>query len=53
MQNFINESRRDPKKIDVTERLQNFDEIYRFFDKRDVRRQAASSVIRMVGWSCM
>jgi glutamate synthase (NADPH/NADH) small chain len=44
MQNFINESRREPKKIDVTERLQNFDEIYRFFDKRDVRRQAERCV---------
>jgi len=44
MQNFINSSRRDPEKIDAPERLQNFDEIYRFFDKRLVRRQAERCV---------
>jgi len=44
MQNFINSNRRDPEKIDAPERLQNFAEIYRLFDKRLTRRQAARCV---------
>lgn len=44
MQNFINTSRREPEKNEATERLKNFDEIYQFFDKRQVRRQAERCV---------
>lgn len=44
MQNFINSNRRDPEKIEAPERLQNFDEIYRLFDKKLVRRQAERCV---------
>ncbi|NOY14244.1 MAG: glutamate synthase subunit beta [Deltaproteobacteria bacterium] len=44
MQNFLETSRRDPEKIDVAERLQNFEEIYRFFNNRQVRKQAERCV---------
>ena len=44
MQNFVNSGRRDPEKIEAPERLQNFDEIYRLFDKKLVRRQAERCV---------
>lgn len=44
MQNFINTSRRDPDKIEAPERLKNFAEIYRFFDNRQVRKQAERCV---------
>ncbi|WP_303722050.1 glutamate synthase subunit beta [Malonomonas rubra] len=44
MQNFINSNRRDPEKIEAPERLQNFDEIYRLFDNKLVRRQAERCV---------
>ncbi|SHJ28608.1 glutamate synthase (NADPH) small subunit [Malonomonas rubra DSM 5091] len=44
MQNFVNSNRRDPEKIEAPERLQNFDEIYRLFDKRLTRRQAERCV---------
>lgn len=44
MQNFVETSRRDPEKIDVSERLHNFEEIYKFFDRRQVRKQAERCV---------
>ena len=44
MQNFVNSGRRDPEKIEAPERLQTFDEIYRLFDKKLVRRQAERCV---------
>lgn len=44
MQNFINTSRRDPEKTEVSQRLKTFDEIYQFFDKRQMRKQAERCV---------
>ncbi len=44
MQNFVNSNRRDPEKIEAPERLRNFDEIYRLFDRKLVRRQAERCV---------
>jgi glutamate synthase (NADPH/NADH) small chain len=44
MQTFITSSRRDPEKIEAVERLKNFDEIYRLFDNKLVRKQAARCV---------
>ena len=44
MQNFVEINRRDPEKIDVSERLDNFAEIYNFFDNRQVRKQAERCV---------
>ena len=44
MQNFVETNRRDPEKIDVSERLNNFAEIYKFFDNRQVRKQAERCV---------
>ncbi|PLX86891.1 MAG: glutamate synthase small subunit [Desulfuromonas sp.] len=40
MQSFVENNRREPQKVDLTERLKNFEEIYRFFNNRDVRKQA-------------
>ena len=40
MQGFIETHRLDPEKEDVSRRLRSFDEIYRFFNKRAVARQA-------------
>ncbi len=44
MQNFINTSRRDPDKVETTERLKTFDEIYQLFDNSQVRKQAERCV---------
>ncbi|PLY03977.1 MAG: glutamate synthase small subunit [Desulfuromonas sp.] len=44
MQSFVDRSRREPEKIEAPERLRNFDEIYRFFDNRQVRKQAERCV---------
>lgn len=44
MQSFVDTNRREPEKIEAVERLKNFEEIYRFFDKRQVRKQAERCV---------
>ena len=44
MQNFVETSRHDPEKVEATQRLRNFDEIYQFFNNRQVRRQAERCV---------
>ncbi|ORJ53246.1 glutamate synthase subunit beta [Geothermobacter hydrogeniphilus] len=44
MQGFINTTREDPAKEDVNQRVLNFEEIYRFFNNRVVRRQAERCV---------
>ncbi len=44
MQNFIETSRHDPEKIEPSQRLRNFDEIYHFFNNRQVRKQAERCV---------
>ncbi len=44
MQNFVETPRHEPEKTDATQRLRNFDEIYRFFNNRQVRRQAERCV---------
>ena len=44
MQNFVETSRHEPEKTEATQRLRNFDEIYRFFNNRQVRRQAERCV---------
>ena len=40
MQSFVDNNRQEPEKFEVAERLRNFDEIYRFFNRRQVRQQA-------------
>ena len=44
MQNFIETQREEPHKSEATERLKNFEEVYRFFDNKQVRRQAERCV---------
>jgi glutamate synthase (NADPH/NADH) small chain len=44
MQGFIETHRRDPEKDDVSNRLRSFEEIYQFFDKHSVMRQAERCV---------
>lgn len=44
MQNFIDSPRHDPDKLEPTQRLRNFDEIYQFFNNRQVRKQAERCV---------
>lgn len=44
MQGFTETSRHEPEKIEVTQRLLNFDEIYNFFNNRAVRKQAERCV---------
>lgn len=44
MQNFVETDRHDPEKIEASQRLRNFEEIYRFFDNVEVRRQAERCV---------
>ncbi len=40
MQSFIDTPRQEPQKAEVADRLKNFEEVYRFFDNKHVRRQA-------------
>ena len=40
MQTFVDTSREEPAKEDVSRRLKNFEEIYRFFNNRKVAQQA-------------
>ena len=44
MQSFVETNREDPAKEDVSRRLRNFEEIYRFFSNRKVARQAERCV---------
>ncbi len=44
MQSFINTNREEPSKIEATVRVHSFDEIYRFFNNRQVARQAERCV---------
>lgn len=44
MQNFVEINRQDPDKAEAVQRLRNFDEIYRFFNNRQVRKQAERCV---------
>ncbi len=44
MQNFVETNRHEPEKHEVNERLRNFDEIYQFFNNRQVRQQAERCV---------
>lgn len=44
MQNFTETHRHEPEKAEVAERLKNFEEVYRFFDNKYVRRQASRCV---------
>jgi glutamate synthase (NADPH/NADH) small chain len=44
MQSFVDTTREDPDKEDVSRRLKNFEEIYRFFSDRKVARQAERCV---------
>ena len=44
MQNFVETNRHDPEKIEASQRLRNFEEIYQFFNNVQVRRQAARCV---------
>ncbi|RLB75695.1 MAG: glutamate synthase small subunit [Deltaproteobacteria bacterium] len=44
MQNFIETSRHDPDKFEPSQRLRNFDEIYQFFNNRQVRKQSERCV---------
>ena len=44
MQNFVETSRHDPEKIEPSQRLRNFEEIYQFFNSRQVRKQAERCV---------
>jgi glutamate synthase (NADPH/NADH) small chain len=44
MQSFVETNREDPTKEDVSRRLRNFEEIYRFFNNRKVARQAERCV---------
>jgi glutamate synthase (NADPH/NADH) small chain len=44
MQSFIETPRQEPRKAEVADRLKNFEEVYRFFDNKHVRRQAERCV---------
>ncbi len=44
MQNYIDLPRHEPDKLEPTQRLRNFDEIYQFFNNRQVRKQAERCV---------
>lgn len=44
MQNFVEINRQDPDKFEAVQRLRNFDEIYQFFNNRQVRKQAERCV---------
>lgn len=44
MQSFTETGRQEPDKHETTQRLQNFDEIYRFFNSRMVRKQSERCV---------
>ncbi|NOQ51892.1 MAG: glutamate synthase small subunit, partial [Desulfuromonadaceae bacterium] len=44
MQNFVETNRRDPEKIDVIVSVTASAEIYKFFDNRQVRKQAERCV---------
>jgi glutamate synthase (NADPH/NADH) small chain len=44
MQSFTETQRQEPEKAEVPERLNNFEEVYRFFDNEHVRRQAERCV---------
>ena len=44
MQSFVETHREDPDKDDVSRRVKNFEEIYRFFNDRKVARQAERCV---------
>lgn len=44
MQTFTETQRHEPEKAEVPERLSNFEEVYRFFDNKHVRRQAERCV---------
>ena len=44
MQSFIETSRHDPEKFEPNQRLRNFDEIYQFFNNRQIRKQAERCV---------
>ncbi|MGC9519637.1 MAG: FAD-dependent oxidoreductase [Desulfuromonadaceae bacterium] len=44
MQTFTETQRQEPEKAEVPERLNNFEEVYRFFDNEHVRRQAERCV---------
>ena len=44
MQTFTETQRQEPEKTEVPERLKNFEEVYRFFDNKHVRRQAERCV---------
>src|SRR6056297_1054837 len=44
MQSFTETGRQEPEKFEATQRLQNFDEIYRFFTSRMVRKQSERCV---------
>lgn len=44
MQTFTETHRQEPQKAEVADRLKNFEEVYRFFDNKHVRRQAERCV---------
>ena len=44
MQSFVATARHEPKKFEPSQRLRNFDEIYQFFNNRQVRLQAERCV---------
>ena len=44
MQNFVETSRHDLDKFEPSQRLRNFDEIYQFFNSRQVRKQSERCV---------
>lgn len=44
MQSFVETNREEPDKTDVSRRIKNFEEIYRFFSNRKVARQAERCV---------
>lgn len=44
MQSFTETGRQEPDKFEAAQRLQNFDEIYRFFNSRMVRKQSERCV---------
>ncbi|MEA3545057.1 MAG: glutamate synthase subunit beta [Thermodesulfobacteriota bacterium] len=44
MQKFVETNRHDPEKVEPGQRLSNFDEIYQFFNNRQVRKQSERCV---------
>jgi len=44
MQSFVHTQREEPEKLEVPARIHTFDEIYRFFNKKEVARQAERCV---------